>query len=171
MERSKETDQSIRLNAEKLNIDWHKSQSHDRRPPLGDDVADHVACEFASHKGWKCPNRLNKTITRSHVRTRCARTPFPWVAASHAQWPQTKRKRNTPNEGSIQGQFQSRLPEPNGAKNNENAGFIGIRTERTENQIAGLTRSSECVRKLLDHCCPRVREGRIWTRPSTTQIL
>ena len=44
---------------------------------------------------------------------------------------ETKRKRNTPNEGSIQGQFQSRFPESNGGKSNENAGFIGIRTERT----------------------------------------
>ena len=41
-------------------------------------------------------------------------------------------------------------------KAKKNSGFIGIRTERTENQIAGLTRSSECVRKLLDHCCPQV---------------
>ena len=78
-----------------------------------------------------------------------------WQRAMHSDR-QTKRKTNTPNEGSIQGQFQSHLPESNGAKSNEKAGFIGIRTERTENQIAGLTRSSECVRKLLDHYCPRV---------------
>ena len=41
-----------------------------------------------------------------------------WQRAMHSDR-ETKRKRNTPNEGSIQGQFQSRIPESNGAKSKE----------------------------------------------------
>ena len=47
-------------------------------------------------------------------------------------------------------------PNPMVEKAMRTQALLALGQKERENQIADLTRISECVRKLLDHCCPQV---------------